>query len=113
MNINELTLGQIREIQSLALRASQTQAHPWEIGQHYAIRTVTMIQTGVIKAVYANEIVLTDACWIADTGRWHDFLKNPEGIAKEIEPFTDDVIVGRGGLIDAQKVPAFSKRVQK
>ena len=111
MNIDDLTLREIKEIQAMAHGAPSMPSNPWEIGAHYVIRTVTMIKTGVLKAVHAQELVLSDACWIADTGRWHDFLKSPESV-KEVEPFTDDVIVGRGGLIDAQKIAKFN-RVQK
>ena len=48
---------------------------PWVIGQNYLIRTVTMIDTGRVTAVYEHEIVLEDAAWIADTGRFQDALK--------------------------------------
>jgi len=112
MNIDELTLGQIKQIRELTGGSqAQPQSHPWVIGEHYVVRTVTMIQTGVLIAVHPQELVLADACWIADTGRWHDFLKSPDTV-KEVEPFTEDAIIGRGGIIDAQKLPKFN-RIQK
>jgi len=115
MNIDELTLGQIKQIRELtdgsATSATSAASHPWQIGAHYVIRTVTMIQTGTLIAVHSQELVLADACWIADTGRWHDFLKNPDSV-KEVEPFTENAIIGRGGVIDAQVLPKF-KRSQK
>jgi len=71
----------------------------WTIGEKYIIRTVTMIQTG--RLVYADdrELILEDASWIADTGRWSDAIAS--GSLNEIEPFEDDVIVGRSAVIDA------------
>ena len=66
----------------------------------YLIRTVTMIQTGRLIAVYPQELVLEDAAWIADTGRFADALKSLN--FNEVEPFPDGpVFIGRGSVIDA------------
>lgn len=83
----------------------------WKIGKIYLIRTVTMIQTGVLIAVTPQELVLEDAAWIADTGRFSDALAS--ATFNEVEPFPDGpVIVGRGGLIDAVQITK-SPRLQK
>lgn len=75
-------------------------AGPWKIGQAYLIRTVTMTNTGILKAVYDKELVLSDAAWIADTGRFSNALKTCE--FEEVEPFNaEEVIIGRGAIIDA------------
>lgn len=73
----------------------------WKIGENYLIRTVTHIDIGRLTAVTDKELVLVDAAWIADTGRYEQCVK--EGQLSEVEPFPDDepVIVGRGALIDA------------
>ncbi len=71
----------------------------FEIGKNYFIRTVTMHQLGKVKAISKNEILLEQASWIADDGRFHQFLKNGE--IDEIEPFVDDVMVNRRSIIDA------------
>jgi hypothetical protein len=75
---------------------------PWEIGKSYLIRTVTMIQHGVLVEVTEHELVLMNASWIADTGRFSDFV-NGKVEPNEVEPFPINcpVIVGRGSLIDA------------
>ena len=84
---------------------------PWEIGGIYLIRTVTMIDTGRLVAVSPQELVLEDAAWIADTGRFSDSLKKAEFV--EVEPFPDGrVIVGRGSVIDAVKI-SVAPRSQK
>jgi len=77
---------------------------PFDIGCNYLIRTVTHIQTGRVVAVGATEIVLEDAAWIADTGRFADALENTE--FSEVEPFPAGrrVIVGRGAVVDAVQV---------
>ena len=75
----------------------------WEIGKAYLIRTVTMIDTGVLVAVTDKELVLTDAAWIADTGRFADALKSCN--FNEVEPFPNGkVIINRGAIIDAIQI---------
>jgi hypothetical protein len=70
----------------------------YPVGTKLVIRTVTMIITGKLKAVYPTELILSDACWIAETDRYADFLSN--GKIKEAEPFPGDAGVGRGAIID-------------
>ncbi len=73
--------------------------HPYEIGGSYFIRTVTMHLTGRLVAVFGGELVLEDAAWVADSGRWHKALK--DGTLSEVEPFPNGkVIVGRGAIVD-------------
>ena len=109
MNINELTLGQAKELVGLFSKNATHESHPWEIGGNYFIRTVTMAQTGRLIAVYAQEIVLEDAAWIADTGRFAQAVAT--GNFSEIEPFPDNhkVIVGRSSIVDALKIPTLPR----
>lgn len=101
MNIDDLTLGQIKAI--TAGLNPQADNSAWEVGAIYLIRTVTMIDTGRLVAVTAQELVLEDAAWIADTGRFSDALEKCE--FGEVEPFPDGrVILGRGAVIDAVKI---------
>lgn len=84
---------------------------PWEIGAIYLIRTVTMIDTGKLVAVTPQELVLEDAAWIADTGRFADALVRAE--FNEVEPFpAGRVIIGRGAIIDAVQIKT-APRIQK
>ena len=71
----------------------------WEIGKNYLIRTVTMIQLGKLKRITDKELVLSDACWVADTGRFNEALS--EGTLNEVEMFQRDVIIFRGAGVDA------------
>jgi hypothetical protein len=81
----------------------QMSANPYRIGKNYLIRTVTMIDTGRVVAVTEHEIVLEDAAWVADTGRFADALKS--GAFSEVEPFPDgEVIIGRYSVIDAVQI---------
>ena len=76
----------------------------WQLGANYLIRTVTMIDTGRLVKVTEHELVLEDAAWIAETGRFMEALQSGE--FNEVEPFPDgQVIVGRGAIIDAVRLP--------
>jgi len=89
-----------------------TQAAPgWRIGANYLIRTVTMIDTGRLVAVTEHELVLEDAAWIADTGRFTDALTT--GTFREVEPFPRGrVIIGRGAIVDAVEIPTLPREQQ-
>ena len=97
MGINDLTIGQVKEIQSL-LGSSRASEHSLPVGEKVIVRTVTHYYTGRLAAVTATDIVLEDAAWIADTGRWADVLQS--GCPNEVEPFLDPVIVSRGAIVD-------------
>ena len=110
MNINELTLGQLREINAMFPAPTATPTQPaatsgaWVIGENYLIRTVTMIDTGRLVAVTDQELVLEDAAWIADTGRFAQAVLSGE--FGEVEPFPTNrpVIINRGSIIDAVSI---------
>jgi len=111
MSIEDLTLKQIREAAALFGGTPVADNSAWEIGKNYLIRTVTMIDTGRLVAVTPHELVLEDAAWIADTGRFAQAVENAE--FGEVEPFpTGRVIIGRGSIIDAvviKKTPRSQK----
>lgn len=89
--------------QLVKLMSPKSDNSAWIIGSKYFIRTVTMSQVGEVVAVTKQEIVLKNASWIANTGRFSDTLKS--GDFSEIEPFPQGkVIVGRGAIIDAVEV---------
>jgi hypothetical protein len=83
----------------------------WRIGTAYFIRTVTHFLVGKLIAIDQYELVLADAAWIADTGRYANAIKSGE--FNEIEPYANDVAVGRGSIIDATKYPFKLPLVQK
>ena len=99
INIEDLTLKQVRELQSLT-NQQQSQTHPFQIGANYFIRTVTYHYTGRLKAVHQHELVLEDAAWIADDGRFSEALSKCE--FAEVEPYpAGEVVIGRGAVLDA------------
>lgn len=113
MNIENLTIAEARQIAALFQNTQLTApiSHPYEIGKPYLIRTVSMIDTGRLVAVTPLELVLEDAAWIADTGRFADALKTCQ--FSEVEPFPEGrVIINRAAIIDAVQISAI-QRAQK
>jgi hypothetical protein len=76
-------------------------AQPYVVGKAYLIRTVTQINVGVVVSATKDIIVLKDASWLGDTGRFSDCLTKGESIFKEIEKFPTFVIMHTGSFIDA------------
>ena len=74
---------------------------PYEIGKKYLVRTVTMIYTGKLVAVYPLELVFEQVAWIPETKRWMQSCA--DGIFEEVEPYpkTAKVIIGRNAILDA------------
>ncbi len=103
MDLDKITLGELRQLKGV-LDGDAVKKHPYKIGEKYMIRTVTMFFTGRLVAVYDDELVIEDAAWIADTGRWNNALRTGE--FNEVEPFLDDddVIVSRGAIIDVVRI---------
>jgi|ERR1700679_2823302 len=71
----------------------------WQIGKSYFIRTVTMYCLGKLKAINSQELLMENASWVADCGRFHEAQKT--GKLNEVEPFVNDVILNRSSIIDA------------
>ena len=78
-----------------------------EIGKQYFLRTVTYHLTGKVKKIVGKFLILSNASWIADSGRFSEAMK--KGIDKqanaEIEPFSEDVIVNTDSITDACVYP--------
>ena len=103
MKIDELTIGEAKALAALFCGQPANDTSAWNIGANYLIRTVTMTDTGRLVAVTAQELVLEDAAWIADTGRFAEAVAKAE--FGEVEPFPKGrLILGRGAIIDAVEI---------
>lgn len=71
----------------------------WELNKKYFIRTVTMHLIGELIYFDDKELLLSNASWVADSGRFHNALKT--GQLMEVEPFIKNVIVNRLSIVDA------------
>jgi len=101
----DIELSELRELVAPRL------THSFVIGQKYLIRTVTMYYTGWLASTNTTDLVLSQAAWISDTGRFHDALKT--GSLNEVEPFVHDVVVPRAVIIDATQWDHDLPQVQK
>jgi hypothetical protein len=72
---------------------------PFRVGSSYFIRTVTYFATGRVKAIVGQFIVLEDAAWIADTGRFMQAIM--EGKLNEVEPVSVDMFINLNSITDA------------
>lgn len=96
MDIENLTLKQLREISEVTTKKQMR--HPFKIGEKYFIRTATYFHLGKLKDIQGKWLILEQASWIADTGRFYDFLK--DGKCNEYESFQNDVYVPLDSVID-------------
>lgn len=71
---------------------------PFEIGKKYLIRTVTYFAVGEIRKIQGDFLVLKDAAWVADTGRFSDALKSGE--LNEVEPVDVPMGVNTRAIVD-------------
>lgn len=83
---------------------------PFIVGKAYFIRTVTYHMLGKIERISGEFLVLSDASWIADSGRFNQAIA--KGELSEIE-YVGDAILGIQTIVDAfpwgHKVPKESK----
>lgn len=112
-DINKMTLAEIKDHQSVNAEIEKAIGcvpeeigdvgvscdSPYQVGTAYFIRTVTFYYVGKLKELFSGELILVDASWIPDTGRYGDALKN--GKFNEVERIPDFVIIPKSGIIDA------------
>ena len=103
MNKKELMTKKLEiENQLKDMEKEEPKNHFFNIGENYLIRTVTFTYVGNLISVGDKELLMGDASWVADTGRFSDMLKN--GIESqdnaEIEPCHVDIFIGRGAIVD-------------
>jgi hypothetical protein len=110
-NIDELTIGEakrrIAEADELreqlgwalpTLAVASGSSHSFTVGAAIFVRAVTHHYTGRLVAVTDSDIVLDDAAWIADDGRFSQALATGE--LSEIEPYPGRCVVSRGAIVD-------------
>lgn len=69
------------------------------VGKAFFFRTVTYHLVGKIARIEGRFAILTDAAWVADSGRWSDAIAN--GTLKEVEPFPGEVALNLDTVTDA------------
>ncbi len=95
----------LKQIEALLNESGETllfkQEHelPFEIGKPYFIRTVTYFATGRVKSIVGQFLVLEEAAWIADTGRFSDAMA--KGVMNEVEPIEGEMFINTSSITDA------------
>ena len=77
---------------------------PFEVGKNYLIRTITMVDVGRVTKIVGKFLVMDDASWIADTGRFFECLRKSD-VFVEVEPFQHPVFVNTDAIVDATLWP--------
>ena len=97
--LEEMKLKDVMQLVEMLKAKPDVRDEFWCVGKAYFIRTVTMHLIGNLKAINEKEMLLDNAVWVADSGRFHDALKT--GKLNEVEPFVNPVIVNRASVVDA------------
>lgn len=100
-------LKELEELEELEKRVQSKKSNleykkldvPFKIGDNYFIRTVTYFATGKVKAIVGQFLVLEDAAWIADTGRFMQAIM--DGELSEVEPVSVDMFLNINAISDA------------
>ena len=90
MNIDELTLGQLKEIQSMTSGKSSSSEYDKYIGKRPTIYAMNYIYTGEVVRVEGGSIILDNAMIVYNTGShespdWSDAEKMPNGWSVTIQ----------------------------
>ena len=67
------------------------------VGGKWFIRTVTYHLVGKVERREGEFFVLSDASWVADSGRFHNAIK--DGTLSEVEP-VGDALVAVSAIVD-------------
>ena len=107
ININDLTIGQLKEITNLVSCGKNESKSNYPIGKNVIVRTVTMIYTGKLVSVTDTDFILNECSW------YMDFVEN--GTVNECEPYPSDlnVYINRGSLLDMCELKKSLPRSQK
>jgi len=100
---NTIKIDDIEYIRADQAVPPQKPARPLTVGNAVFVRTVTLYYTGRVAEITPESVVLTDAAWIADTGRFSEALRT--GTLGEVEPFSLPVEIGRGAIVDVTTWP--------
>jgi hypothetical protein len=96
MDINELTLGQIKQLTQMVNQP--VDSNSFEVGKNVFIQTVTHYYTGRVAKVTSFDLILEDAAWIADTGRFSNAMEAVDNLA-EVEPIPFPYCVTLGSIV--------------
>ena len=107
MSFDDMTISEFKRLADmLSTSSSQHDSSPYSPGTAWIFRCITHYTVGTVVDVVGTSIVLEPgACWVADTGRYHEFLRDGWSAASEVEPYPDGTttVVERGAVVDAHE----------
>ena len=111
MNINDLTIGQAKELSSMFSKcngvsvspSTSNKRHDFEVGKKYFVRTVTNHYLGEVVEVNELCVVMVKVTWVADDGRFHKAMQGEWDSNAEHEPYPENMRVQLfyGAMLDA------------
>jgi len=84
MKIDDLTIGEAKELAGMFGSNKSCSETLTKIGDKVFIRTLTYHYTGKVVKDTGVYVELSDCCWIADSGRFYTAIS--KGELKEVEP---------------------------
>ncbi len=106
MDINEMTIGQVKELKDMFGNAElkqKTPEHDFKVGKKYFVRSVTHHYLGEVVDVFNTCIVMHKCTWIADDGKFSDAMRGEWTKSAEHEPYPENarVSIYLGALCDS------------
>ncbi len=122
MDFDKLTVAEVRQLAGMAaaflgnapqIVTPDAPGSAYVVGRNYLFRTVTHIVTGKLLRIHSDGLIVTDAAWIADTGRYAQAVAT--GSFSEVEPYPDgaEVVINATAMIDAVEINGALPRSQK
>ena len=111
MNIDYLTFGELKEIAAMFNGGCNKSLYHDYIGKNVFFRTVTHHYTGKIEKVVGNEMLLSSAAWVADSGRFNVFLKDVSKV-NEVEPYKNPIVVNTTAILDLTEIDRLLTKVK-
>lgn len=98
IEISDETYEKLKD-QLLADGFKEIQSYEDLVGQKIFFRTVTYHALGEVKKIVGRFVHLKTASWVADTGRFANFLKDGIQAGSEIEP-TGEMFLNMDTVVD-------------
>lgn len=98
--LNSLTLGDLKSLRDMFAPCPEGGGTSMRVGQKVIIRTVTNYFVGKVTGASSTEVALSDASWVADTGRYSKALAEGGSFFKEVERLPHGVTVRLGAVVD-------------
>lgn len=100
MNLDKMTIGEAKQLANLFGGTPQQKPLPFKVGEKYMIRGVTNYMLGEVREIVGDFLVLDNASWVADTGKFSEALE--KGTLSEVERVPNGTIINTGSICDAQ-----------